>query len=298
MWINIIYKIIIVFSLLSIYLNNFKRTKICICAIGKNENLYIKEFINHYKKLGYNKIFLYDNNDIDGERFEDIIKNEIINGFISIIDYRGVKGPDINPQIQAYRDCYEKNNLKYDWLSFFDIDEHLKLIPSNLKIQSFLNNKRYKYCQNLKINWLMFTNNNSLFYENKPLEDRVNIPIYNTNVNYHIKSTVRGKLPINYWSKASNPHTSLNPFISCSSSGKIINYTSPFNKPPDYKYAYLNHHHNKSFEEFCLKIKRGRPIPNYKIYRENMIKYLFEQNRNNSIKLKILLNIFNNSIKI
>ena len=49
---------------------------------------------------------------------------------------------NINPQLSAYKDCYEKYNLKYDWLSFFDIDEYLELIPKSLNIQSFLNNSK------------------------------------------------------------------------------------------------------------------------------------------------------------
>ena len=91
--------------------------------------------------MGYNHIYLYDNNDINEERFDDIIKDEINKGFVSLIDYRGVRGSNVNPQITAYKDCYEKNNKKYDWLSFYDIDEYLQLIPSHLKIQIFLNIK-------------------------------------------------------------------------------------------------------------------------------------------------------------
>ena len=32
--------------------------------MGKNENLYINEFINYYIKLGIDHIFIYDDNDI------------------------------------------------------------------------------------------------------------------------------------------------------------------------------------------------------------------------------------------
>ena len=39
-----------------------KRIKVSLCVIGKKENLYVNEYINHYKKLGYRHIFLYDNN--------------------------------------------------------------------------------------------------------------------------------------------------------------------------------------------------------------------------------------------
>ena len=43
--------------------NKLNQIKICICTIGKNENKYIKEYVEYYKKLGINKIYLYDNND-------------------------------------------------------------------------------------------------------------------------------------------------------------------------------------------------------------------------------------------
>ena len=72
--------------------------------------MYIKEFVDYYKKLGYNKIFIYNNNDINDERFEDIIQDYINKGFVSIIKYRGYKAPQ---QISSYQDRYEKNNLTY-----------------------------------------------------------------------------------------------------------------------------------------------------------------------------------------
>ena len=65
------------------------KTKICICTIAKEENLYIREYIEHYKKYGVNKIYLYDNNDINGEKFEDVIDDYIKSGFVEINDWRG-----------------------------------------------------------------------------------------------------------------------------------------------------------------------------------------------------------------
>ena len=269
--------------------------KVCLCVIGKNENLYIREFIDYYKNLGYNHIYLYDNNDINDEKFDDVIKDEIDNGFVSLIDYRGYRGIHIYPQLDAYRDCYEKNNKKYDWLSFFDIDEYLQLIPSYLKIQNFLGNKRFEHCQNVKLNWLMYRSNNSLYYENKPLQKRINIPVLNRKCNYAIKSTVRGNLPINYWLRAGTPHSSYLKFNCCSSSGKFVNYNSVIYKPPDFKYAFLKHLQGKSFEEYCLKIKRGRPIYENERnkYKEINIKRLIENNKNNKEKMRIIKRIFN-----
>ena len=89
---------------------------VCLYVIGKGEKLYVKEYINYYEKLGYNHIFLYDNNDINGEVYEDIIQDELKKGFVSIINYRGkigkryVNGFKMDSQNEAYYDCYEKNN--------------------------------------------------------------------------------------------------------------------------------------------------------------------------------------------
>ena len=64
-------KIVLLPLILCFILINYRiegnKTKICLCVIAKNENLYVKEYIEHYKKIGYNKIFIYDNNDKNGK---------------------------------------------------------------------------------------------------------------------------------------------------------------------------------------------------------------------------------------
>lgn len=232
---NIILLIILLFLIIILKYSTFNNKqnlrkniinlKICLCAIGKNENLYIKEFVEHYKKIGYNRIFLYDNNDIDDERFEDKIKTEIDKGFVKIINYRGYKGKLKNPQLEAYKDCYERNNKYFNWLSFFDIDEYLEFNPQYLKAQHFFNKSIFNFCKIIHFNWLFYINvNNSLYYENKPLKKRMTKPLFDLKINRHIKSTVRGNLSHNYWKYANNPHTSINNFTTCSSSGRIITF--------------------------------------------------------------------------
>ena len=100
--------LLIILNSINIKKLNENEVKVCLCVVGKKENLYAKEFIEHYKNLGYNKIFIYDNNDINEERFEDIISDEINIGFVSIINYRGIKSP---VQLMSYVDCYKNNNL-------------------------------------------------------------------------------------------------------------------------------------------------------------------------------------------
>ena len=61
-----------------------KKKGILICSIVKKENLYIREYVDYYYWLGIDKIIFYDNNDINGERFEYILENYIRNRYIDI----------------------------------------------------------------------------------------------------------------------------------------------------------------------------------------------------------------------
>ena len=213
--------------------------KLCICVIGKRENKYAKEFIQYYLNLGYDHIFVYDNNDINEECFFDILKEEVNKGLVSIIDYRGYLGKKNLPQFDAFIDCYHKNFKKYDWLSFFDFDEYLEF-QNNIKIRQFLNNKVFNKCE-----------------ENKSLQIRFSKPLLNHIRNILTKSIVRGNLTDNYWKTMTNPHTSIGNYTACSSSGKLINNSSPYNNPIETKNVYLKHYSTKIVEEFCNKIKRG-----------------------------------------
>ena len=69
--------------------NNIPNIRVCLCTLGKKENLYIKEFIQYYEKIGIDKIFLYDNNDINDERFEPIIEEYINKSFVKLYNWRG-----------------------------------------------------------------------------------------------------------------------------------------------------------------------------------------------------------------
>ena len=273
--------------------------KVCLCVMGKEENLYAKEFIEHYKKLGYNHIFLYDNNEINGEQFEDVLKEEISEGFVSIINFRGKKGKKGKKggiQLEIYYDCYERNNKDYDWLSFYDFDEFLELKPNNLTIQKFLGNKRYKKCQNLKINFLYYSDNELLYYDNRPVQERFTTPLYNHSNNSVVKSTVRGGLKINYWKKSYCSHTSSMKYISCNSEGKIIDYFSFINIPVNYKYAALKHYYTKSVEEYCHKTKRGEAFYTNVIYNERRKKLkihrYFAYNKKTKEKIELFKKIF------
>ena len=140
--------------------------KVAICLIIKNENLYLREWLDYYKNIGVDTIILYDNNDINGEKCYEIIKDDI-NEFVYYNDIRGKK----NVQINIYNECYRRYNHLFDWIGFFDTDEFLTL-KKHTNIKDFLNDKMFSECKQILINWLPYGDNDLITYDGRGVLDR------------------------------------------------------------------------------------------------------------------------------
>ena len=235
-------------------INIYNKLKVCICVPGKFENLYIREFIEHYQNYGVDKIFLYDNNEKNGEKFEDIINDYIKNGYVEVINFRGKK----RIQLEMMNDCYIKNYLNYDWLIFFDLDEFIYL--RNFKnIKKFLNNGRFKKCQRIQLNWLFHTDNNLLYYDKRPIKERFKQKSkkargVKTGGPQGIKSILRGHIP-NITIKC--PHILNRNLSSCDGFGRPTKIVGIVTEKSDFYYYYIDHYYCKSTEEFINKITKG-----------------------------------------
>jgi hypothetical protein len=257
---------------------------ICICSIVKNENLYIREFINYYYLLGVDKIIIYDNNDIEGETINNIIKDYIINQFVEIIDVRGLS----SIQIPIYNYCYRKNKDIYDWIGFIDIDEYL-YIKNEKNIKNYFFSNRFQKCQTIYFNWIIYNDNNKIKYENKPLNKRFTIQKSFFNQG---KSFVRGGL-----NKLIIPTTmipGINIHYFCNSNGENIYpinfYNNNFENNPK---AFLKHYYTKTAEEFCNKLRKGNAHFNkyhadYNNTIKDRINLFFSFNNITKEKIKIL----------
>ena len=241
----------IFFLVIIIVTIKFKK-KICICTLGKEENKYTREFVQFYEKIGVDKIFLYDNNHEDGERFDEVIEDYINKGFVEIIDWRGKK----LLQLSSMNDCYKKNNKNYDWLIFYDIDEYINLKSySNIKL--FLNEGKFSECQLIYLNLIPHTDNNHLYYENKSLFERFpeRVPITKPEgKKLEVKFIIKGNISK---VKIFNQHYCNHKLKNCNGFGKKNTISYIHTKNPDYKYYYIDHFFSKSTEEFIDKIKKG-----------------------------------------
>lgn len=126
--------------------------KVLLCAIAKLENQYIREWVEYHKDLGFDNIVLYDNNDVDGERFEEVIGDYVDNGYVILKDWRGAKFI----QIPAYNDCYHEFSDRYDWIGFWDIDEFLEFEHTRT-IQEFLGQGIFECQRWIRFCWKQYT---------------------------------------------------------------------------------------------------------------------------------------------
>ena len=282
-------------------INNKSKTKVCLCCIGKKENLYIADFINHYQKLGYNHIYLYDNNNIDEERFDEVIKDKIDSGFVTVMNYRGYRGRKDDAQMDAYYDCYHRYNSECNWISFFDIDEYLFLMPINgtkIRIQQYLDQPKFDHCETIKINWKSYSDSELLYYENKSVLERfTKLSKFGYEFG-NVKSTIRTNIT-HFIRRTYSTHSVFSSIRGCLSSGarKQIDF---FMFPPNYKGAYINHYVTKTISEFCNKIKRGNAEKSFALDQGKLgerFHYFFMTNVKTQEKVDIFNKIFNTSFK-
>ena len=130
----IIIFILIIFNYFISYI--YSKVKVAICTMAKKENLYIKEYVDYYIKLGINHIYIYDNNDDNTEKISDIIGNSY-KYYVTI--YENIKDI-INNKSLIYTNCYNNIKDKFHWIFFNDIDEYLVIKKDNLN--SYLSNKK------------------------------------------------------------------------------------------------------------------------------------------------------------
>jgi hypothetical protein len=160
-----------------------------ICAIFKNEGLYIKEWIEFHLLMGVKKFYLYNNNSTDD--YEKILNPYINRGIVNLINWP-MQAPSVlsvnNPQLFAYADFIKRMNNTKIWAAFIDIDEFLFSPIGSLS-------DYFEQIDNpiaIGVNWMCFGSSGKLHYEDLPVIKRFTMrPLSNIWLNTHIKSIIR-----------------------------------------------------------------------------------------------------------
>ena len=189
----------------------------------------------------------------------------------------------------AYNECYRRYNKFYDWLIFFDIDEFIYLKDFK-SFKLFLNDKRFKNCNRVQLNWIFYTDNNQLYYENKPVKERFTEKEPNVRGKKNggvqgIKSVIRGNIKN---VEITCPHTLFKRTRSCDGFGKRKKINSIITKEPDFEYYYIEHYACKSTEEFIINKLLKTDVMHK--YDNNMdkIKWYFKYNKVTKEKIDMI----------
>lgn len=241
---------------------------VCVGVKGDPKISRLREWCEHYMNLGFSKIYLYDNNEIDGPN-----PMSVLQGLEDYIDYTSIRGNhDRNRQWNSYTDCYIRNMHKHSHILFADDDEYL-ILNEDKSIKDYLSRPQFQDADCVHINWKVFNSGDILFEDpNIPLIQQYTQPIPFTLCNYpnipednHIKTIVHctGK-PIYFH----HPHfaTGYNCQLKCvNASGLPCRSEYPF-VDSDYRLAALNHYQARSVDVFCYKRLGGRGMKMFDDY--------------------------------
>ncbi len=252
--------------------------KIALVAIGRMENAYAREWVGHHLGLGFDHIYIYDNNHDGEERFEDVLGDYVEQGSVSIIDYRNRE----KAQRLAYNDAYRRVAKGYEWVAFFDFDEFLCLPYGEPQgtvtepqgtVRGFLATIPHDY-QAVMIPWLMMTDNGMVHNDGRPCMERFTEST--TNGGGQGKCIVRTGIAGLQFTKS--VHVPYEPVLRCCTP-KGEPTVQKRHQPQDTSVAYLKHFSTKTIEEWMTnKWKKGAAGITYGTFCEKYRDYFFTIN--------------------
>jgi len=207
-----------------------ERKKSALVCIAKNEDHYIKEWVEYHSKLGFNKIFIYQNDWRCNLEHPNIIKYEL-DGYCK--------------QTETYNSFIQDHHTEYEWAAFFDVDEFL-VLKKHHRINDFL--EEHKQYPAIGISWYFFgSNGHEVVRENNySVIDR--FTKRRDQLDKHCKSIIKlGKTVVMLDPHFSNGVTSF-------TNGKNI---SSGQEGKTAEVAQLNHYFVKTIDEYMAKTARG-----------------------------------------
>ncbi len=124
--------------------------KFSIVACARWESPYIVEWLNYYRAIGFDHVFLYCNDEKPHQLFERVMP--FLGGNDPFVTFRFYRHQGQQLRMYAHFLLCDLNSS--EWISFFDIDEYLRL-PSNLTITDFVR-KFEPNVDCILFNWVFF----------------------------------------------------------------------------------------------------------------------------------------------
>lgn len=252
-----------------------------IFCMAKCENKYLRDWVEYHLKLGFNHLYINDNNDIDGEIIADVINDYIESGVVSVIDKRGKvkkRVGDTGLQEECMEECYRLYSHLYDWIAIVDIDEYITLDEKFPSINDYLSQPKFHDSDCIKLKEQVMTDNGQLYYVQEPVYKRFT---QSATVSLGRKSFFRSGIKDFKLSSGTHSSADLN-LQSCNSKGEYLRYNYrnlQHNELLTYDECYYKHFAFNTVEEFFSEriFKRGDVGDDDSIIK-NRINSFFEYN--------------------
>ncbi len=214
-----------------------------LCAIVKDEDPFLEEWICWHAMLGVEAFILYDNGSAYPVR--RLLRPYMRGSFLTVVETRGTR-----QQIIAYNHCLRNFGKNFRWLGFLDLDEFA--VPKQMNDLRVLLHD-YEDEAALGLNWVCFGTGG---HTARPVGTQVANYVMALQSEYwsgHIKSFVRPDAVSGIW----NPH-----FAVPLKGGRTVNEQrrtvigafSPFSA----EHAQINHYYYRSRQDYYEKLLRGR----------------------------------------
>lgn len=90
-----------------------------VLGIAKQEKHYINDWVAYHLHIGFDKVYLFDNNDDPNETYDEILSEYINEGKVCLVNFRDKSGL----QNAMYNEFYY--TVPFKWLAVIDIDEFI-----------------------------------------------------------------------------------------------------------------------------------------------------------------------------
>jgi Glycosyltransferase family 92 len=224
------------------------RSRAAICAVAKNEGIYLHEWIAYHRLLGFDEILVYDNESTDGsvQLLDELSKH----GLVTPVPWS--VGDHEAAQFTAYVDGAARLGAGFGWVAFIDLDEFL-VLPRHDTIADFL--AEFETLDAIGVNWKNFGSSGLERYEPRPVIDRFRRCSWREHGrNRRVKPLVRTAV----MNRPGRPHTPkvLPPARYVDITGEKVRNGET--RLVHHETIRLNHYYTKSREEWEWKRARGR----------------------------------------
>lgn len=228
--------------------------KVAVCAIFKDEGIYLREWLEYHLLAGVNHFYLYNNFSTDN--YKEILASYIDDGIVTLTEFPVKQG-----QILAYKDCIEKYRNETEWLGFIDIDEFIVPLVHDT-IYDFL--KNFKKFPSVMLSWKTFGTAGKIDRDNNNLvtEDFIicqpdyymGKSFYNTKYSYNPNSKYNG-ISMHHFFYGSILGIDIPP-VNANKKFYFTTNKEKLDKSVNLPIQ-LNHYYCKSFNEYSMKVNRG-----------------------------------------